>query len=122
MPYSMSGSTHQGYRNDCSGFVSFAWNLRDPRVPKGADTTMLGSTFAVPITKEQLLPGDILLKPKAGAFGHVVLFEAWANQEHTELWVIEQVGGSIRETARRRVSYPYDGSGEYFPYRSRHLV
>lgn len=119
MPYSQA-ATRDGWRTDCSGYVSMAWNLDRPEIPTGADTVALGSTYAVPIDKEELLPGDILLKPDPGNLGHVVLFEGWANDEHTEYWGLEQAG-SPDETVRRRIPYPYF-SPNYVPYRSNHLA
>jgi transglycosylase-like protein with SLT domain len=119
VPYSMT-DTYEGWRTDCSGYVSMAWNLDRPEIPIGADTTGLGNTYAVPIDKEELLPGDILLKPKSGSAGHVVLFEDWANEEHTEYWGLEQTGGAM-QTVRRRIPYPYFEGG-YSPYRSEELA
>lgn len=112
--YSMEPPYHSdGYRRDCSGYVSMAWGLGKP----GATTVTLDSTYAREIDKGDLQPGDILLKALSGANGHVVLFESWVDDSQSEYWGLEQVGGSTRETIRRRIPYPYFGSNAYVPYR-----
>jgi hypothetical protein len=66
VPYSQSDS-FEGYRTDCSGFVSMAWGLGTSQTTSsfgsGEDCTELSS-------ESELLPGDAL--NKAGR--HVVLF------------------------------------------------
>jgi hypothetical protein len=120
VPYSMR-DTYEGWRTDCSGYVSMAWNLDRPEIPIGADTVGLGETYATPVDKDELLPGDIILRPRAASAGHVVLFEDWANEDHTEYWGLEQTGGQM-ETVRRRIPYPYFGDDGYSPYRSEDLT
>src|SRR2546423_1690568 len=55
VPYSMSDYWSDGYRQDCSGFVSMAWGL-----PGNEWTGSLGG-YGTQIKKEELQPGDILL-------------------------------------------------------------
>ncbi|WP_394613202.1 hypothetical protein JNUCC0626_25035 [Lentzea sp. JNUCC 0626] len=111
VPYDMNGS-FGGYRSDCSGFVSMAWKLG------GSLTTVTIPGVSSRIAKDDLMPGDVLgnLGPgTGGAAGHVVLFEAWANEARTRYIGIEQAG-SPGHTVRREIPYPYF-SGNYQPWR-----
>lgn len=120
VPYSMENYT-QGpdgklYRTDCSGFVSMAWGLND------SYSTVTLPQVARPIAKEDLKPGDILLKGgpgSGGANGHVGIFNGWANESHTSYYIIEQAGGV--GTQSRVISYPYSGDNSYVPYRKKGL-
>ena len=67
IPYN---KTYDGYRTDCSGFVSMAWGLPRP----GHTTETLGGVSSV-ISKAQLQKGDALLCPGT----HVTLFVDWAD-------------------------------------------
>lgn len=55
VPYNGSG-THDGYRTDCSGFVSMCWELAKP----GLDTRTFHSA-SHNITKNELLGGDAII-------------------------------------------------------------
>jgi len=102
--YSQSATT-DGYRQDCSGFVSMAHSLSKP----GATTHTLSSSFYT-ISKDRLSPGDILLSS-----GHVVLFGGWTNSGKTRYWCYEE--SSYGNPARKRdTPYPY-WSGAYTPMR-----
>ncbi len=117
VPYSTRDYWSDGYRQDCSGFVSMAWNL-------GAnESTGSLAAFGVRITREQLQPGDILLfhnsaDPLNGS--HVVIFGGWANHTHTYYLAYEQT----RPRTRRQVTpYAYwSSSSRYVPYRHRGLA
>ncbi|MET8246204.1 peptidoglycan-binding protein [Streptomyces sp. NPDC005202] len=110
--YSMSAYWPDGYRQDCSGFVSMAWNL-----PANEWTGSLGQ-YTVRITKEKLEPGDILLfhnpdNPEKGS--HVVLFGGWTDYTHTSYVAYEQT-----PPRTRRLATPYaywSHSERYVPYR-----
>jgi hypothetical protein len=116
VPYSMS-AYHDGWRTDCSGYVSMAWNLRTDGGDKlNVTTVTLDSTHAVPISRSELAPGDIILKPATGGNGHVVLFERW-DADPNFYWAYEQAGGV--GTVHRRIRYPYGGDPGYAPYRLR---
>ncbi|MFF9908991.1 hypothetical protein [Streptomyces sp. NPDC013457] len=74
VPYSQTAwwpdkATGGPYRQDCSGFVSMAWQLPT------SDTTLTLPRRAHPIAVKDLKPGDIL-----NSRGHVILFGAWNNQ------------------------------------------
>ena len=66
--YSQTG-TFDGYRRDCSGFVSMTWGLSTP----GATTSTLPA-YAHNIGFGDLVPGDVLNKPGS----HAMLFAGWA--------------------------------------------
>lgn len=116
VPYSQEAYTTDPngkmYRTDCSGFVSMAWGLDQ------SYSTVTLPNVAHPISKDELQPGDILLKGgpgTAGDAGHVVMFNGWANESHTEYYLLEQAGG--QGAISRKVSYPYGGDSSYVPYR-----
>lgn len=117
VPYSMSAYRPDGYRQDCSGFVSFAWNL-------GANqwTGSLAS-FGTRITKGQLQPGDMLLfhnpaNPEKGS--HVTIFGGWLDAAHTRYTAYEQTPPRARSQA---TPYAYwSNSARYVPYRPKNLA
>lgn len=113
--YSQSATTN-GYRDDCSGFVSAAWGLKQP----GTNTYgLMDSQYSHRISENDLQPGDALI-----AGDHVVLFGGWANAEHTEYIALEDNGS--QGTVSHVIPYPYysgDAAHEksigqpYLPYR-----
>ncbi|MGW0705131.1 peptidoglycan-binding protein [Streptomyces sp. NPDC002643] len=117
VPYSMTEYWSDGYRQDCSGFVSMAWKL------PGNEWTGSLDKFAERISKDDLEPGDMLLfhnpnDPQKGS--HVVIFGGWTDDTHTEYIAYE----STRPHARRLVTpYSYwNNSSRYVPYRYKGLV
>lgn len=117
VPYSMSAYWYDGYRQDCSGFVSMAWNL------PGNEWTGSLDQFGTRISKEELQPGDILLfhntaDPEKGS--HVVIFGGWTDYTHSYYVVYEQT----RPTTRRQATpYAYwSHSDQYVPYRYKGLA
>src|SRR4051812_21499129 len=68
VPYNQN-RTFEGYRQDCSGFVSMAFGLSKP----GPTTSSL-PRYSRPIGKADLRPGDILLWSNPPHQGHVVIF------------------------------------------------
>jgi hypothetical protein len=87
IPYSMVG-LYNGYRRDCSGYVSYCLGLPGP----GRSTVDLPDV-CTPIAAAQLRPGDLIgnMGPgTGGAAGHVQLFLGWTN---TGLTIAEQAGG-----------------------------
>ncbi|MEV5124396.1 hypothetical protein AB0K49_16645 [Streptomyces decoyicus] len=113
--YSQSATTN-GYRDDCSGFVSAAWGLQPP----GLNTYgLMGNDTAHVITKDDLQPGDALI-----AGDHTVIFGGWADEEHTKYIALEDNGS--QGTVSHVIPYPYysgDAAHErsigkpYVPYR-----
>ena len=71
---------------DCSAYVSWTWSV-------GRFTTDSIWQVSFPITKGELRQGDAMnltigRDPKRT--GHIRIFEAWANAEHTLVWVFEE--------------------------------
>jgi len=107
---------YQGYRMDCSGYVSMAWGL--------------GSSLATPnfvpggsaewITKAELKAGDALLDDDSGADGHIVLFEEWASADKSSYWGYEFTPSGVHH---RILPYPYyAGKGPFAPVRLKNIV
>ncbi|CAM5377110.1 NlpC/P60 domain-containing protein OS=Streptomyces alboniger OX=132473 GN=CP975_12775 PE=3 SV=1 [Streptomyces alboniger] len=97
VPYSMTRFWPDGYRQDCSGFISMAWNL------PGNEWTGSLPAYGVRVTKDELKPGDILLlhNPAAPAKGsHVTLFGGWTNSARTHYTAYELA----RPHARRQTT------------------
>ena len=110
LPYSMS-RTYGGYRTDCSGLVSMAWGL-----PKPGAVTNTMSRIGHYISKSSLRRGDAVLNASAGASGHVVLFDKWANTDHSRYWVYEESGSGGAQ--HHVIPYPYyPGHGTFKPFR-----
>lgn len=100
------------YRMDCSGFVSMAWGLDESL------STVTLPNVAHEIDKDDLKPGDVLMKGgpgTEGANGHVVIFNGWADDDKTAYHALEE-NGSLG-TVAHEVSYPYDQDDSFVPYR-----
>ena len=116
VPYDM-GAYHpdpegKNYRTDCSGYVSMAWGLDDSL------STVTLPDVSHEISKDELKPGDILLKGgpgTEGANGHVVIFNGWTDDDKTAYHALEE-NGSLGSVAHD-VSYPYDQDDSFVPYR-----
>ncbi|WP_394834962.1 C40 family peptidase [Pendulispora rubella] len=124
VPYSQ-GSYFEGWRQDCSGYVSMAWNVRDRknrRVNHNTDSMLNGGygtpgKIVHPIRWQNLRKGDVigfLGTGSLGDAGHVMIFEKWANKKHTAYWVYEQAGGGGTKHRTHPKSY---GGSHYKPYR-----
>ncbi|MEU9155470.1 peptidoglycan-binding protein [Streptomyces sp. NPDC048417] len=117
VPYSMSLYWTDGYRQDCSGYVSMAWGLT------GNEWTGSLDQFGTKITKAELQPGDILLfhnpdNPEKGS--HVVIFGGWTDYTHTYYTAYEQTPPNAR---RQSTPYAYwSNSAKYVPYRYKGLI
>ncbi|WP_053693097.1 FG-GAP-like repeat-containing protein [Streptomyces sp. WM6372] len=124
VPYSMTSyrtDANGRYRTDCSGFVSMAWHLASSSANNYGETTGTLLDFTSSIGKDSLKPGDIMLNPDPGASGHVVIFNGWANAEHTRYDAYEQAGsvGAVH----REIPYPYfSGHGTFSPRRYDKIV
>lgn len=105
--YSQS-TTYQGYRMDCSGYVSMAWGLTKPGY-----TTYTMPQVGTYISKSSLRQGDAMLNSSS----HVLLFDKWADSAHSYYWAYEESssrGGAVY----RKIPYPYwSGYGTYKPFR-----
>ncbi|MER8116313.1 peptidoglycan-binding protein [Streptomyces sp. NPDC094031] len=117
VPYSLGRYWTDGYRQDCSGYVSMAWGLNSNQ------WTGSLAKYGVKIKKSQLQPGDMLLyhntaNPQNGS--HVVIFGGWTDSAHTHYKVYEQTPPHTRS---RTTPYPYwSHAGKYVPYRYKGLA
>jgi hypothetical protein len=117
VPYSMSRYWSDGYRQDCSGFVSMAWSL------PGNEWTGSLDQYGVRISREELQPGDILLfhnpaDPQKGS--HVVIFGGWTDYTHTHYIAYEAAPPHAR---RQATPYAYwSHSDRYVAYRYKGLA
>ncbi|WP_326811558.1 peptidoglycan-binding protein [Streptomyces scopuliridis] len=118
VPYSMEKYWSDGYRQDCSGYVSMAWNLSDN------EWTGSLADFGVRISRDELEPGDMLLfhnpaDPNKGS--HVTLFGGWTDYTHSYYVAYEQTKPHARMESTpvgywsnpdRYVAYRYKGLTE----------
>ena len=80
------GGNAIGRGMDCSAYVSAAWGV-------SRYTTESIGWVSAPIGKSELRPGDAMnlqIGRDPEGFGHIRLFEAWANEAHTLVWVYEE--------------------------------
>ncbi|MFB7369024.1 peptidoglycan-binding protein [Streptomyces sp. NPDC056222] len=117
VPYSMEKYWSDGYRQDCSGYISMAWNLRANEWTGSLDG------FAERIDRADLQPGDILLfhNPADPARGsHVTLFGGWTDHTRTSYIAYEQT-----EPRTRRQATPlayWVNADRYVAYRYKAVV
>ncbi|MFF8829760.1 peptidoglycan-binding protein [Streptomyces sp. NPDC015131] len=117
VPYSMEKYWTDGYRQDCSGFVSMAWNLA------GNEWTGSLDRFGTRLDRSDLQPGDILLfhnpaDPNRGS--HVTLFGGWTDYTHTSYTAYEQAKPHARRQATP-MAY-WNNSSRYVAYRYKGLT
>lgn len=106
VPYNQGGY-YGGYREDCSGFVSMAWEL------SSSLTTQTLPTVSHPISKDDLQPGDVLLDRAE----HVVLFGGWTSGAKTQYTAYEETRPG-EGTVKRATPYPYwYNQAAFLPYR-----
>ncbi len=112
VPYSQTSwwsDSNGTYRQDCSGYVSMAWNLNQ----RTNYWTGNLATVSHRIATSSLKMGDILLLPRS----HVVIFAGWANSAKTKFHLFEEYsrGKPARYLTGADLSY-YTGRG-YGAYR-----
>ncbi|MGW2018913.1 peptidoglycan-binding protein [Streptomyces sp. NPDC001927] len=117
VPYSMERYWSDGYRQDCSGYISMAWNLR------GNEWTGSLDRFGERIDRTELQPGDILLfhnpaNPTKGS--HVTIFGGWTDYTHTSYIAYEQTKPRTRRQATP-LAY-WNNSTRYVAYRYKGVV
>jgi len=100
----------QGYRRDCSGYASMALGLPRP----GLNSAGLAAR-GIPIAKNDLQAGDLLINPAPDIAGHVVIFDHWTDATMTSYVGYEQAGDG--GTHHRTIPYPYFGGYQMKPYR-----
>ncbi|MFI5631227.1 peptidoglycan-binding protein [Streptomyces sp. NPDC051664] len=116
VPYGMAKYWSDGYRQDCSGYVSMAWKL------KGNEWTGSLAKFGTKIAREELKPGDILLfhnkaNPTNGS--HVTIFGGWTDYTHSHYSAYEQTPSHTRKQTTPMAYWTHSGS--YVPYRYKGL-
>lgn len=118
----------KGYRTDCSGYVSMSYALKTSKgLPLSLDTASL-PTRLVPIAKSQLLPGDVILRPKNLRIdgklvpsGHVVIFGGWTDSTQKTYWGLHEAN-TAKGTVKEKISWGTSGywtSQGFAPYRYR---
>ncbi|MCP3803052.1 FG-GAP-like repeat-containing protein [Allokutzneria sp. A3M-2-11 16] len=115
VPYSNHPPYQDGYRRDCSGFVSFAWAADQSYTTNSLDD------IAHRISKDDLRAGDMLLwqNPRWPAeYGHVRIFGGWLDGAMSRYWVYEQTPPhAIYAEYTWSRTYP-----TYQPYRYNHII
>ncbi|MGB4593028.1 MAG: cell wall-binding repeat-containing protein [Coriobacteriia bacterium] len=116
----VTATVSTGWRTDCSGFVSMAWNTSKP----GYSTRTLDDISDL-VTKEALQPGDAMVAYDR----HAVLFGGWADAARTQYFAYEMSSGASKGTGdgtvMRVTPYPYWPSyypNEFKPYRLRSIT
>ncbi|MBD0707920.1 MULTISPECIES: peptidoglycan-binding protein [unclassified Streptomyces] len=117
VPYSMNKYWSDGYRQDCSGYISMAWNL------PGNEWTGSLARFADRIDRADLQPGDILLfhnnaDPTRGS--HVTIFGGWTDYTHTSYIAYEQAKPHTRKQATPMAYWNH--ADQYVAYRYKGVV
>lgn len=117
VPYDTTAYWSDGYRQDCSGFVSMAWNLGTN------EWTGSLASFGTKIARADLEPGDILLfhNPADPAVGsHVTVFGGWTDLTHSHYLAYEQTRPNTR-SATTPMAY-WSNSSQYVAYRYKGIV
>lgn len=117
VPYDMEAYWSDGYRQDCSGYVSMAWDLGTN------EWTGSLSSYGTRIARSELEPGDILLfhdpaDPNKGS--HVTIFGGWTNGAHSQYMAYEQTPPAARQKTTP-LAY-WSDSGKYVAYRYKGLA
>ncbi|MGP3633510.1 peptidoglycan-binding protein, partial [Streptomyces sp. 24-1644] len=117
VPYGMGKYWSDGYRQDCSGYVSMAWGLGSN------EWTGSLAQFGTRIARAELQPGDILLfhntaDPAKGS--HVTIFGGWTDYRHTHYTAYELTRPRTRKQATP-MAY-WSNSARYVAYRYRGLT
>jgi hypothetical protein len=111
-PYGYSVKFNKwGYRQDCSGYLSYIWGLGEPNQSVTQPITSSFSNYSYKISAEELQPGDALNKPDSNPGddnfdGHIVLFGGWVDQNAGTFTVYEVTGKATTDPN----AYPNDGA------------
>jgi hypothetical protein len=101
-----------------------AWHL-DKSYATWGSLDLSDTSISELITKDELLPGDIMFTPGNG--GHTLIFEAWTSPAHTNYMAYEFGGGASGvEPPQHESSIPYpywsSDSRVYQPRRYKNIV
>nr|WP_240930065.1 peptidoglycan-binding protein [Streptomyces coryli] len=115
--YSQSAK-HDGYRTDCSGYVSMALDLRANPIT----TDLATATYTHRLgSMNELRPGDLVIDATgSNTTRHVVIFNGWTDTSHTAYQALEMSGSAGTVEAGIR-TYGL-GADHYDPYRPNKLV
>jgi hypothetical protein len=118
------GALRNGWRTDCSGFVSMCLNLAGVGWGGANTVTLVTGGYVREIARNDLRPGDLVghCGPgTAGDDGHVVLFDQWRDDNHSRYLAYEMTGEFGPK--HRVIHYPYDGvAGGWKAYQYRPLA
>lgn len=104
IPYSTTSYT-DGYRQDCSGYVSYSWASSNSN---GGHTTSNMQDICTKIAKSEIQKGDAILKPGT----HVLLFGGWIDSDY--FWEYAELHtGEV--CTKSKSSYTHYTSIGYFP-------
>jgi hypothetical protein len=106
VPYSQS-QTKDGYRQDCSGYVSYCWASS---TSGGGHVTSNMQEICTKISKSDMKKGDAILLPST----HVILFGGWIDSDAFYEYAEHQSGDVCRKSTG---SYNYFATNGYFPCR-----
>ncbi|MBK7585001.1 MAG: hypothetical protein IPI67_33025 [Myxococcales bacterium] len=107
IPYSQS-KQYDGYRTDCSGFVSMCWELGNSYttanfVEDTGNWSSLGSF-------DELTPADAMVY-RSGGSGHIMMFVGWNDAARTEACVLEQASTADDMQFRARTTDSLQAGG-----------
>ena len=107
VPYSQS-KYRSGYRTDCSGFVSMAWELGTSYTTANFINNS-GQNHRLASYRE-LVPGDALVR-RSGGSGHIVMFLGWNDAARSSACVIEQASTASDMQFRSRTASSLTSGG-----------
>jgi hypothetical protein len=100
VPYSQTGN-NDGYRTDCSGFISMCWELSQSFTT--VDFYSGGGESQRLEEYDDLLPGDALVRRGSGS-GHMVLFLGWNDTAKKGACVLEEASKELDMEFRVRTT------------------
>ena len=123
VPYSQT-TWYQGYRTDCSGFVSMTWALTSGGQPLSLVTQTLPNV-ATQIPFSQLMPGDALIfnstaDPQNGS--HAELFGGWVSPSEQYFYVYQESGGGATVSIASFPPAPLDGTSQWYAYQDNDMA
>ena len=113
--YSRDGAYHDGYRRDCSGFISMAWQFT-ANPSTAYFPPFVSGKYAVSLASfDDMVPGDAINKTFRNPYGHVMLFAGWASADHRQLYFMHH---SKTGTPVALVQVSRNSLGDFTPIRS----
>lgn len=123
VPYNQGAIAPDGWRADCSGFLSMVWNI-PPSENRGwggqSTVSLVTNGYITPISTNDLQPGDAIgmCGPSTGGdYGHIVLFKSWVDGAVGRRYNGAEHRGGNLGAEHRVISYPYDGMSGFRAYR-----